>query len=80
LNNIQAGRYKVRQHILNKRYGSVYDAWKALSSVDELTSAEASWLEQNCVPSLRIDFAAATAGQLSLKYALEPNEARFFGN
>jgi beta-xylosidase/AraC-like DNA-binding protein len=77
LNNIQPGRYKVRQHILNKHHGSVYDAWKSLSSVDELTSEEASWLEQTCVPSIQIDFVTGTSGQLSLKYDLEPNEVRF---
>jgi xylan 1,4-beta-xylosidase len=77
LNNIQSGLYKVRQHILNTQHGSVYDTWKSLSSVDELTSVEASWIEQTCVPSLQIDFVTSTDGQFSLKCELNPNEVRF---
>jgi beta-xylosidase/AraC-like DNA-binding protein len=73
----QPGRYKITQHILNTRSGSVYDTWKRLSSVDELSDSENSWLEQTCVPSLQIDFISGTDGLILLDCELEANESRF---
>jgi beta-xylosidase len=75
LSNPQNGRYKINQYILNARQGSVYDAWKKLSFIKELSVPEIAWLEQTCVPLLQIDIVAC-AGTLALEYELEPNEAR----
>jgi beta-xylosidase/AraC-like DNA-binding protein len=75
IRNITAGRYKLRQHILNSHYGSVYDTWLGLSAVESLQSSETAWLERACVPSLRIDF--LEGGEvLSIECDLEPNEVR----
>jgi beta-xylosidase/AraC-like DNA-binding protein len=76
ISGTQPGRYKITQHILNTRSGSVYDTWKRLSSVDELSDSEASWLEHTCVPSLQIDFISDTDGRISLDCELEVNESR----
>jgi beta-xylosidase/AraC-like DNA-binding protein len=75
LNNAQNGRYKINQHILNTRQGSVLNIWKRLSFIKELNLSEIAWLEQTCVPSLQIDIVSCT-GTLTLEYELEPNEVR----
>jgi beta-xylosidase/AraC-like DNA-binding protein len=77
ISGTQPGRYKITQHILNTHNGSIYDAWKRLSSVDELSDGEASWLEHACVPSLKIDFISDTGGRILLGFELEANEVRF---
>jgi beta-xylosidase/AraC-like DNA-binding protein len=77
ISGTQPGRYKVIQHILNTRSGSIYDAWKRLSSVDELSDSETSWLEQTCVPALQIDFISDAEGRILLDFELEANEVRF---
>jgi beta-xylosidase/AraC-like DNA-binding protein len=76
ISGAQPGRYKITQHILNTHSGSVYDTWKGLSSVDELSDSEAAWLEQTCVPSLQIDFISDTDGRIFLNCELEANESR----
>jgi xylan 1,4-beta-xylosidase len=75
LNNAQKGRYKITQYVLNTRQGSLYDIWRRLSFIKELSVSEISWLEQTCVPSLQIDIVSCT-GTLTLEYKLEPNEVR----
>jgi xylan 1,4-beta-xylosidase len=77
ISGTQPGQYKITQHILNTHSGSVYDTWKRLSSVDELSDSETSWLEQTCVPFLQIDFIADTDGRILLSCELEANESRF---
>jgi beta-xylosidase/AraC-like DNA-binding protein len=75
IRNITAGRYKLRQHILNSHYGSVYDTWLGLSAAESLQSSETAWLERTGVPNLRIDF--LEGGELlSIECDLEPNEVR----
>jgi beta-xylosidase/AraC-like DNA-binding protein len=73
--NTRPGRYKLCSHILNTRSGSVYDAWKRLSAVEELSDAEVSWLERTCVPALQIDFLDRKEC-LTMECELEPNEVR----
>jgi beta-xylosidase len=75
IRNIAAGRYKLRQHILNSHYGSVYDTWLGLSAAENLQSSEASWLERTCAPNLRIDFLEGKES-LFIECDLEPNEMR----
>jgi beta-xylosidase len=75
IHNIPAGRYKLRQHILNSHYGSVYDTWLGLSAVESLQGSETAWLERTCVPGLSIQFLEGK-GSLSIECTLEPNEAR----
>jgi hypothetical protein len=36
IRNVPPGRYRLRQHILNSHYGSVYDTWMGLSAVKNL--------------------------------------------
>jgi beta-xylosidase len=75
LNNVQDGRYKVRQHILNSRFGSVLDAWKRLSWVEDLHRSDVNWLDRVCIPALKIDFLDCH-GTLPIECVLEPNEVR----
>jgi xylan 1,4-beta-xylosidase len=75
INNTQPGRYKIRHHILSTRSGSVYNVWKNLSTTEELTDTEASWLERTCVPAIKIDFLEGM-GSISIECELEPNEVR----
>jgi beta-xylosidase len=75
IRNINAGRYKIRQHILNSYYGSVYDTWMGLSAIQNLQSGETEWLERACFPNLQIDFLTAK-GSLVIDCELEPNEVR----
>jgi beta-xylosidase/AraC-like DNA-binding protein len=75
IHGITAGRYKLRQHILNSHYGSVYDTWLGLSAVENLQSSETTWLERSCVPNLRIDFLEGKES-LIIECDLEPNEVR----
>jgi beta-xylosidase/AraC-like DNA-binding protein len=75
LNNIQGGRYKVRQHIMNTLHGSVYDTWKKLSPNGEILESEAAWLERTCEPDLHIDFISCS-NTFSFECELEPNEVR----
>jgi beta-xylosidase/AraC-like DNA-binding protein len=75
INNIEPGKYKIRHHILNNHWGSVYDAWKSMSATEELSDSEASWLERACVPALRIDFLEGKEN-IAMECELEPNEVR----
>jgi beta-xylosidase/AraC-like DNA-binding protein len=75
IRNINSGRYKIRQHILNSDYGSVYDTWAGLSSIQNLQTGEMEWLERTCFPDLRIDFLSAK-DSLTIDCELEPNEVR----
>jgi beta-xylosidase/AraC-like DNA-binding protein len=75
IRGIAAGRYKLRQHILNSHYGSVYDTWLGLSAAESLQSSETAWLERSCVPKLRIDFLEGKES-LTIECDLEPNEVR----
>jgi beta-xylosidase/AraC-like DNA-binding protein len=75
IRNINSGRYKIRQHILNSYHGSVYDTWMGLSAVQNLQSSETEWLERACFPNLQINFLTAK-GSLAIDYELEPNEVR----
>jgi xylan 1,4-beta-xylosidase len=75
IDNTKSGKYKIRSHILNTRSGSVYDAWKNLSSAEELTDAEASWLERTCIPAISIDFLEGN-GSVHMDCELGPNEVR----
>jgi beta-xylosidase len=75
IGNIRPGKYKVKHHILNTRLGSVYDTWKGMSAVEDLSDIEASWLERTCVPALRIGFQEGT-GNIAIECELEPNEVR----
>jgi beta-xylosidase/AraC-like DNA-binding protein len=75
ISNITAGRYRLRQHILNSRHGSVYDAWLGLSAIESLQSDETAWLERTCVPGLSIQFLEEKES-LTVECNLEPNEVR----
>lgn len=75
IHDITAGRYKLRQHILNSRHGSVYDAWMGLSAINNPRPNETSWLEQTCVPDLKIAFLEAR-DNIRIDCELEPNEVR----
>jgi beta-xylosidase len=75
IGGITAGPYKLRQHILNSHHGSIYDTWLGLSAAESLQSGEIAWLEQTCVPGLRIEFLEGKRS-LSIECDLEPNEAR----
>ncbi|MDR0400299.1 MAG: helix-turn-helix domain-containing protein [Treponema sp.] len=75
IRNIAAGRYKLRQHILNSRSGSVYDTWLGLSAAENLQSSETAWLERTCAPGLKIDFLEGKES-LTVECELEPNEVR----
>jgi beta-xylosidase len=76
IRNINSGRYKIRSHILNSRYGSIYDTWMGLSAEKNLQSSETEWLERVCFPNLKIDFLTAK-DSLAIDCELEPNEVRF---
>jgi beta-xylosidase/AraC-like DNA-binding protein len=75
LNNIQGGRYKIRQHILNSYHGDVYSAWEALCPAENLHPSEIAWLKQTCIPLLQIEF-INTTGKMDIICDLEPNEVR----
>jgi beta-xylosidase/AraC-like DNA-binding protein len=75
INNIIAGRYELRQHIINSRHGSVYDAWMGLSAINNPRPNETAWLEQTCVPDLKIAFLEAREN-IRIDCELEPNEVR----
>jgi beta-xylosidase/AraC-like DNA-binding protein len=76
LTGLVPGSYKVRQEILNRSHGSLYDAWVRLSAAEELQTMETDWLKNTCVPTMQIDFVSCDS-KLSLGYELEPNEIRF---
>jgi hypothetical protein len=46
-----------------------------LSTIEELTDTEASWLEKICVPAIRIDFLEGTEN-IAMECELEANEVR----
>jgi xylan 1,4-beta-xylosidase len=75
IHNITAGRYKLRQHILNSRHGNVYDAWMGLSAINNPKPNETAWLEQTCVPDLKITFLEAREN-IMIDCELDPNEVR----
>jgi beta-xylosidase len=75
IRKITAGRYKLWQHILDSRHGSVYDAWLGLSAIDNPRPNETAWLEQTCVPDLKIAFLEAIEN-IRIDCELEPNEVR----
>jgi xylan 1,4-beta-xylosidase len=75
--NVTAGRYMLRQHILNSCHGSAYDAWIGLSAINNPRPNETSWLEQTCVPDLKITFLEAKEN-IRIDCELEPNEVRLF--
>jgi beta-xylosidase/AraC-like DNA-binding protein len=76
LTGLAPGSYKVRQEILNRSHGSLYDAWVRLSAAEELQTMEIDWLKNTCIPTMQIDFLSCDKG-LSLRCELEPNEIRF---
>jgi beta-xylosidase/AraC-like DNA-binding protein len=75
IHNIIAGRYELRQHILNSGHGSVYDAWLGLSAINNPRPNETAWLKQTCVPDLKISFLEAKES-IKIDCELEPNEVR----
>ena len=75
IQNINSGKYRIRQHILNSSYGSVYDTWMGLSAIRNLQPHETEWLERTCFPNLLINFLTAK-GSLNIHCELEPNEVR----
>jgi beta-xylosidase/AraC-like DNA-binding protein len=75
LTNTYHGTYKMCSHILNTHNGSIFDAWKRLCTVEDLSTSEASWLERTCIPDLQINILYENE-DIIVECELEPNEIR----
>jgi len=68
------GDYIVKYYIVSEQYGSVFDAWREMGFMEELTRNDIKYLRRVCEPHMTVKMAQAEAGVLTVEREMEPNE------
>ncbi|MDS0524192.1 helix-turn-helix domain-containing protein [Clostridium sp. SHJSY1] len=77
LNGTKNGRYRVKEYVLNREHGSVFDEWLNMSAIYNIKKDEIDYLKQICVPKQTV-FYIESEGMLNLESHLSPHEVNFF--
>jgi xylan 1,4-beta-xylosidase len=75
LSDIPAKSCKIKEHILNQKYGSAFDEWVRMGA-PKLDSDSIDYLKQICVPKLVVREQTFEGGKLLITAALAPLEVR----
>jgi len=72
------GKYRIKEHRLNRDHGSVLDEWLKFGAVDDMKPDEVDYLKQICVPYMKVEHHVVENQSLVLKGELQPHEVRLF--
>lgn len=76
LQNMEDKEYLLTEYILNRRHGSLYDAWIEMGAEIPVSDMEHNFLEARSIPALRKSKVTAKNGTLVLRPQLELLEVR----
>ena len=76
LENIEDGTWNVTEYILNRKYGSAFDAWLDMGAVEPRCEEELAYLRALARPALRCTEATVRGGTLLYEAPLAPHEVR----
>lgn len=76
LENIGDGSWDVTEYILNRTYGSAFDAWLRMGAVEPNSPEELAYLRALARPAFRRTETNVTGGTLLYEAPLAPNEVR----
>lgn len=74
LNNIRNGTYKVKIQYINEQEGNIAGEWEKLNSIENLSPGEREYLQNVCVPRLKIFHITVSENTLELYSDLLANE------
>jgi len=78
LQGITNGKYRIKEHRLNRDQGSVLDEWLNFGSVYDMKPDEIEYLKQRCVPYMMVDHAVVEENSIVLNGELQPHEVRLY--
>lgn len=70
-------RYVLRAYSINRKYGSILDAWSEMAADDELTPEDVGYLERVTAPRMTRMNCEEHGGKLRFDVTLEANEIQF---
>lgn len=70
------GPYYIRQRILNEKQGGALGKWVRLGCILNLSRDDLEFLERTSVPDVVLEQCEAVNQELTLRFAMEPNELR----
>ena len=77
LRGIKKGNYRIKQYILNRSHGSIFDEWVNMNAINNIKKDEIDYLKQICVPKQKV-FYIESDGELKLESFLSAHEVNFF--
>lgn len=77
LNNVRAGKYRIKKYVLNQEHGSILDEWIRLNAFDNIQQSEIDYLDKISMPSIYID-SLDCLNELVLKSRLKANEVNLY--
>jgi len=75
--NLEDGRYRIENHSVNERSGSVQHEWMKMGQINDLKKEEIEYLKRICTPHMMISHNETINGKLEFEITLEPQEIRF---
>ncbi|MGV8981044.1 GH39 family glycosyl hydrolase [Clostridium sp.] len=77
LKGTKSGRYRIKQYILNREHGSIFDEWLNMNAIRNIKKDEIDYLKQICVPKQTVFYLEST-DELKLESCLSPHEVNFY--
>ena len=77
LENIRAGRYRIKKYVLSRSHGSIIDEWIKMGAIENITPSEIDYFNSITIPSQSIDYLQAET-KLQIHDIIEPNEIHFY--
>ncbi|MFD2215655.1 GH39 family glycosyl hydrolase [Metabacillus endolithicus] len=78
IQGITNGRYRIKEHRINRDQGSVLDEWLKFGSVYDIKPDEVEYLKQKCVPYMKVDHTLVEENSIVLEGKLQPHEVRLY--
>ncbi|MEH7418311.1 helix-turn-helix domain-containing protein [Neobacillus drentensis] len=78
LQGIANGKYRIKEHKLNRDHGSILDEWMKFGAVHDLKADEVEYLRQICVPYMKVENEIVENNSIILNARLNPHEVKLF--
>lgn len=78
LQGISNGKYRIKEHRLNRDQGSILDEWLKFGSVYDIKPDEVEYLKQKSVPYMKVDHNVVEKNSIIITGELQPHEVRLY--
>ncbi len=76
LEDLENGRYEIKEYYVNRSYGSAFDLWVSFGGIP-LNEHDTQLLKGQCVPGFHSEYSLIKENRLAYTAVLEPLEIRF---